>query len=342
MDSVTQAALGATLAGAFAGKSLGRPAFLVGGLLGTLPDLDVVIDYGSAVANFTQHRGFSHSLFLLAPLSIILGWALWRWRPQVSLARWLTLTGLILFTHPILDAFTTYGTQLFWPIGPPVAISSIFIIDPLYTLPLVAACITFLVRPPAPRVMVAGLLLSSLYLGWTLVAQQWMTERVKPALAEAGLEDYQLLVQPMPFNTLLWRATAISEERRIEIVTGVLDGDQPLTLEQFSRHPELRRQVADLPEVRQLEWFTKGFLQYTQSGDQVIATDIRLGVPGAHPFSFVVAENSEQGLAPVNSTRIPRPALKSDAADLLWGRMTGALPVLCLGTLSAPAPGEGC
>ena len=80
MDSITQAALGASLAGAVAGKTLGRSALLVGAVLGTLPDLDVIIDYGTAVANFTQHRGFSHSLFVLLPLSVLLAFALHRWR----------------------------------------------------------------------------------------------------------------------------------------------------------------------------------------------------------------------------------------------------------------------
>ena len=112
MDSVTQAALGACIAGAVAGKTLGRSAVLTGALLGTLPDLDVVIDYGTAVANFTQHRGFSHSLLILAPLSVLIAWALWRWQPKVSFQRWLLLVGLILITHPILDVFTTYGTPV--------------------------------------------------------------------------------------------------------------------------------------------------------------------------------------------------------------------------------------
>ena len=129
MDSITQVALGASLAGAVAGKTLGRTALVIGAGLGTLPDLDVIIDYGSAVANFTQHRGFSHSLFILVPLAVLLAWLLWRWRPQLSFPRWLTLTALVLVTHPLLDSFTTYGTQLFWPLGPPVALSSIFIIQ---------------------------------------------------------------------------------------------------------------------------------------------------------------------------------------------------------------------
>ncbi len=42
-----------------------RKALLVGAMLGTLPDLDVFIDFGDAVRNFTYHRGFSHSLFIL-------------------------------------------------------------------------------------------------------------------------------------------------------------------------------------------------------------------------------------------------------------------------------------
>ena len=162
MDSITQAALGATLAGAVAGKALGRSALLTGALLGTLPDLDVVIDYGTAVANFTQHRGFSHSLLILAPLSLLIAWGRWRWKPAISYRRWLALVALILITHPLLDAFTTYGTQLFWPFGAPVAITSIFIIDPLYTLPLLAGCLAFLVRPPARPALGLALGLSTL------------------------------------------------------------------------------------------------------------------------------------------------------------------------------------
>lgn len=342
MDSITQAALGATLAGAVAGKTLGRSALLTGAVLGTLPDLDVVIDYGTAVANFTQHRGFSHSLFVLAPLAVALAWLLWRWKPLLSFQRWLALTGLILITHPLLDAFTTYGTQLFWPFGPPVAISSVFIIDPLYTLPLLGGCLFFLVRPPARSAVVAGLVVSTLYLGWSVLAQQVITQRVQSALAEAGLGSPELLVQPMPFNTLLWRATALQGDQRVEIVTGFLDGDAPLNLEHFPRRPDLAAAVSDLPEAQRLEWFTRGFLDYDQVGDQITATDIRLGIPGAHPFTFVLATRNGSVVEPRASFRTPRPGVDTEALVLLWTRMTGETPVLCLASLSSPAPGQRC
>jgi len=342
MDSITQAALGASLAGAVAGKTLGRPALLIGAALGTLPDLDVVIDYGTAVANFTQHRGFSHSLFILLPLSVLLAFAFHRWRPAVGLGRWFALTALILLTHPLLDAFTTYGTQLFWPIGPPVAISSIFIIDPLYTLPLLAGIMAFLIRGPQTSVVMAGLLLSTLYLGWSVTAQQIISERVEPTLATQGLEDAPRLVQPMPFNTILWRVTVVGEDRRAEIVTGFLDDDGPITVEYFPRDPSLARAALSLPEGQRLEWFTRGFLHYDRSGGQLTATDIRLGIPGAHPFTFILAQYDGDELTPEPSSRLERPAIGGELLGVLWSRMTGSAEVLCLASLTLPPPGEGC
>ncbi|MEJ2129921.1 MAG: metal-dependent hydrolase [Woeseiaceae bacterium] len=133
MDSVTQAALGAAIGGAIAPAGLRRKALLAGAALGTLPDLDVLIDYGDAVANFTYHRGFSHSLFVLPPFAVLLWLALRRWWAPVREApwRWLAIIGLALITHPLLDAHTAYGTQLLWPLTvPPTMWATLFIIDP--------------------------------------------------------------------------------------------------------------------------------------------------------------------------------------------------------------------
>ncbi len=342
MDSITQVALGASLAGAVAGKTLGRSSLLIGAALGTLPALDVVIDYGTAVANFTQHRGFSHSLLVLLPLSFVLAYAFYRWRPALSYQRWFATVALVLLTHPLLDAFTTYGTQLFWPFGSPVAISSIFIIDPLYTLPLLAGVMAFLFRGPQTRAVMAGLVLSTLYLGWSVTAQQIISDRVQPALAEVGLKDAPRLIQPMPFTTILWRVTVLGEDRRVEIVTGFLDSDGPVTLEYFPRDPELVKAAESLAEGRRLEWFTGGFLHYERTNGKLAATDIRLGIPGAHPFTFILAMDNGDGLIPQPSARLERPAVAGDLPGVLWERMTGSAEVLCLASLTLPPPGEGC
>ena len=146
-------------------------------MLGTLPDLDVFVDFGDAVRNFTYHRGFSHSLFVLPGVAALIWLALRRWWAPVREApgRWFVAIGLALVTHPLLDAHTAYGTQLFWPLAvTPTSWSTIFIIDPLYTLPLLVGVIViggWGARRNAGRVLITGLVLSTAYLGWTWIGK---------------------------------------------------------------------------------------------------------------------------------------------------------------------------
>src|SRR5690606_35124090 len=122
MDSLTQILLGGAVAAACVPARHRRAALGAGAVLGTPPDLDVIplhllgLD---PVLNRTRRRG---GRVAAAP------------RP------WLAAIALALLTHPLLDAFTVYGTQLLWPLPlSPVMWSSVFIIDPLYTLPLLLA-----------------------------------------------------------------------------------------------------------------------------------------------------------------------------------------------------------
>jgi inner membrane protein len=152
MDSLSQIVLGASIQGSILGKYQGRKAYLYGAMLGTLPDLDVFIDYGDPISNMTYHRGFSHSLFVLTALGLIGAWLISRYHQwcdlplPYSFGRLALAITLVLTTHPILDSFTVYGTQLLWPLHEslsltPISIASMFIIDPLYTLPLLIAMI---------------------------------------------------------------------------------------------------------------------------------------------------------------------------------------------------------
>ena len=107
----------------------------------------------------------------------------WTWlgrrfrpHPDYSATRLWLCIWLILFTHVLLDALTSYGTQLFWPLtSAPVAISSIFIIDPLYTLPLLLAVIVGLfagMGSAGLRWQRTALVVSSVYLLSTLAGKQ--------------------------------------------------------------------------------------------------------------------------------------------------------------------------
>lgn len=204
MDSITQAVLGASIQGALLGRWQGRKALLYGAILGTLPDLDVVIDYGDAVADMTYHRGFSHSLFVLTGLALLLTWLTRRFRHNsgYSSHRLFITLWLVLITHPLLDSFTSYGTQLLWPLTPiPTAWSSIFIIDPLYTVPLCIAVVLGLLyglRDKAAKAPAMALLVSSLYLASTLGGKYMAEQRVESQLAVQGIQAESIFSTPTP------------------------------------------------------------------------------------------------------------------------------------------------
>ncbi len=296
-------------------------------MLGTLPDLDVIIDYGDAVADMTYHRGFSHSLFVLSALALALTLLIRKLHPDPGYsARRLFLTlWLVLITHPLLDAFTSYGTQLLWPLQtPPVAWSSVFIIDPLYTLPCwwrsswawSGACATARSGWRSPRYACPPSDLASTLGG------KWMAEqRVQSVLAQRGIQADMLFSTPTPFNSLLWRVIVIEGDDYHEALVGWLD-DAPPRLERIPRGSELARVLRHSPQHQRLGWFTQGVLRYDRIGNELIVTDLRLGMTGFHPFRFVFAEHLDgrwQPLAQVE--RLPFSRGQPEHLLTLWQRI---------------------
>ncbi|NYS77080.1 MULTISPECIES: metal-dependent hydrolase [Halomonadaceae] len=338
MDSVTQAALGAAIGGAVLGRRLGRKAILIGAVLGTLPDLDVIIDYGDAVANVTEHRGFSHSLFVLTGLATLLALMSARFAPitAISLPRWWCFYTLILVTHPLLDALTTYGTQLLWPLDvTPAAWPIIFIIDPLYTLALLIALGFGLVSLRVRKACTWGLVISCVYLTMAAGAKVMIEQRIAPVLAEQGLQEAPLLIQPTPFNIVLWRATVMDGDRYYESLISVFDGNSQPRLEPLIRNAALEAPLLASLQGQRLAWFAGPFLRYEarwmDGKETLIATDIRLGFPGFHPFSFTLATLEEERWVPlavseqVESSR----GIQMTTLSRLAARAAGNTSALC-------------
>lgn len=298
MDSVTQAVLGAGIAGALMGPRYGRKAILAGAALGTLPDLDVLIDYGHPLAQMINHRGFSHSLFVLTGVSFLLAWLARRFRLHADgqgYGRLLLTILLILITHPVLDAFTSYGTQLWWPLRPtPASWSSIFIIDPFYTLPLLAGVLIALVagmRPAMSRAFGWLLLLGASYLLASLAAKQWAEHRVNDMLAEQGRRPVAMFSAPQPFNIVLWRVVArLDDGNFVEAVTGMLDDRDPEFIE-FPSNAELGEALQPRTDIEGLRWFTGDWLRYDDIQGQLIVSDLRMGIgTGHYSFRFLIGE----------------------------------------------------
>lgn len=343
MDSLTQLALGAAIGTAVLGRRAGPRAALWGAFCGTLPDLDVLIPYGDPIRNFTYHRGVSHSLFWLTVAAPLVAWLIDRCQRSFGRDRgvryqdWLLLAWLALVTHPLLDAFTVYGTQLLLPFSDyPVGLGSIFIIDPLYTVPLlvgvIAACrLHRRAQPRAARWNGAGLVASTAYLAWSLAAQWHVGNVVARTAAATNLDGGRTLVTPTPFNTLVWRVVVMDDDAYYEGFRSLLDDGATVTLQRHAHDPALLARVRDDWHVRRLEWFSKGFYAVreidesppsaasrsnagtrvpgaideaparpdapsTTPGTSIVMTDLRMGQTPWFIFSFVVAEHTADGV----------------------------------------------
>ena len=299
MDSLTQILLGGAVAAAVAPPEHRRAALLAGAGLGTLPDLDslpIWLLTDDPVALMTLHRGASHSLFVLPLLGALLWWFFRRRGGRVTRApaRWFWAIQLALLTHPLLDAFTVYGTQLLWPLpAPPVMWSSLFIIDPLYSVWLLAgfaAAFAWRARPAAQRALVAGLVLSTGYLGWSLLAKSMVEREADQALAALGLEDAPRLSVPTPFNTMLWRVVAMTPGGYVEGFRSVVADRGPMQFREYHSDVAALEAASGVPAVARLAWFTHGFLGAQQQDGELVLRDVRMGQEPDYFFNFAVAE----------------------------------------------------
>lgn len=293
MDSLTQIALGAAVGVAVMGRRTAVwKAALWGGIAGTLPDLDVLIDHGNAVLNMVRHRGESHSFFYLTLFSPLLAWGVSKIHGEGALfKRWWLALWLVLITHPMLDAMTVYGTQLLLPFSNhPFGVNSIFIIDPAYTVPLIVGVVAALRLNNARglRWNALALVLSTLYLGWSVLAQQHVERIARISLQAEGIPAQALLVTPAPLNTVLWRLVATTPERYYEGFYSLLDATRTVRWSAYPRGAELYEQHRDNDAVQRIAAFTKGLFSLQRVDGRLLLTDLRMGQEPAYAFRFDV------------------------------------------------------
>ncbi|MEO5696719.1 MAG: metal-dependent hydrolase [Burkholderiaceae bacterium] len=298
MDSLSQIALGAAVGLAAMGRRTAPwKAALWGAVAGTLPDLDVLIDHGDPIRNMVLHRAETHALFWLTLASLPLAAVVARMHGERACwRRWWLALWLVLVTHPLLDAMTVYGTQLALPFSNhPFGVGSVFIIDPLYTLPLLVGAGWALTTRGSARGRAAnlvGLVLSTAYLGWGVLAQQHVERIARASLAAQGIAAERVLVTPTPFNSVLWRVVAIAGERYFEGYHSLLDAEPRIGFDGFERGTALAAALHGVEGVQRIAAFSKGFFKLYQDGARVLISDLRMGQEPGYVFTFAVAQRS--------------------------------------------------
>ncbi|MCH8534084.1 MAG: metal-dependent hydrolase [Flavobacteriaceae bacterium] len=291
MDSLTQIVLGASVGEVVLGKKIGNRAPFYGAIAGTIPDLDVLTGYFlDPVTAVEVHRGFSHSIVFCILFAPLFGYLLSFFE---SKANWKELSWLMfwgLFTHPLLDAFTTWGTQFFWPLEINLAFKSVFVIDPLYTLPFLF-CLVMAMRKPKSSTLRRkwnywGIGLSSTYLLMGLVLKFFSYQAFENALEEQHINYIEIQNRPAPLTTLLWSANVKTED-------GFYIGDysffdtENINFRFFPKNHHLAEAVIHENDVKRLQKISEGWYTFSVDEDEkLFFNDLRFGL-----LSFDADEN---------------------------------------------------
>ena len=339
MDSITQIVLGAACGEAVLGKKIGNRALLFGAIGGTIPDLDVFVGkllFNNEIDAMAFHRGFMHS-FLFAILAAIgfgmlVFWIYNRGKRygMTTQKEWMWLFFASIFTHPILDSFTAYGTQLFAPFSNyRVAFNNIAVADPFYTFPFLTALIIMMCfkRTSTKRrlFLYLGLGFSSLYMLSTLVNKYHVNGVYKQALAEQKFDYIRFQTQPTILNNILWYGIAETSDAYYVGFYSILDTEA--TINKWHKLPKNHELIEGMPkDLETLAWFSDGYynLSETASLDTYLFKDLRYPLmdendPNSSIFKFTITKTNDRWeAAPFYASD-----LNEGAFDAFWTRLKG-------------------
>jgi len=345
MDSLTQITLGAAVGEAVLGRKVGNRAILWGAVGGIIPDLDIIPSlFMDDMARLSIHRGLSHSILFSVLLAPLLGYLVARWyrrrerpaggkpaaaqrpvggkQPAVEkghaaelrpitgkspgFGEWTLLFFLALSTHFILDCFTSYGTQIFYPFSTyRVALNSISIVDPIYSLPLlIPVIIILMMRNPQRRRMLnmIGLGLSTLYLLFTLVNKWQVTAVFEQSLRDQKIHYNRIMTVPTFLNNLLWLGVAEGDNSFHVAYYSILEKNREIPFTAIRKNHHLIEHLRDTDAVRKLEWFWRGYFAVEQRNGIFFLNDIKhvvLSGSSGKPtfiFSMMIHEGTDGAL----------------------------------------------
>jgi inner membrane protein len=334
MDSLTQIAIGAATGEAVLGKKLGNKAVMWGAVAGTISDLDVIPGMlFDDPGRLLFHRGFSHSLVFVLIATPVFSWLFSRFYRDrnVSYREWATYFGLIFFFSIFIDAFTTYGTQLLWPLKYRFEFNTIFVVDPLFTLPLIISTVWLMFKkrnlPSRAVINKTGLAISAVYLMFTVVNKQMINRVFESSLADQNISYQNMITNPGPANQVLWKAVVETDDRFLTGYYSHFDEDKKIRFEVAPKNHHLLTPLENFPQVEKILRFTKGYYTVEKSGQGFLINDLRFGKivnwqTGEGQYVFRYRVKVEKGKVIVEEAEKTFD-ISTDLLEQLWKRING-------------------
>jgi inner membrane protein len=197
---------------------------------------------------------------------------------------WVWLFFWSIFTHPILDSCTPYGTQLFQPFWDyRVAWNNISVVDPVYTLPFLLCLIIAMIytRNHSRRSLFnwLGIGLSTAYLLFTFYNKYRVNQVFTESLAKEQIQYERYMTTPTIFNNILWQGVAEGDTAYYHALYSLWD--KKAEIESFTTLPknhELLQGIEEERDVEILKWFSNGYYNVLDHPDgRLQFNDLRYG-----------------------------------------------------------------
>ncbi|MDA9919911.1 metal-dependent hydrolase [bacterium] len=282
MDPLSQAVLGSVASQSVRNKTSLIRVGTIGALAGMAPDLDVLIQSATdPLLSLEYHRQFTHSLIFIPLGAALCALVFWPFVRRHMSYRQVWLVALVGYaTHGLLDACTTYGTMLLWPFSDArIAWSNISVVDPLFTLPLLAAVVLAGTNQSA-LIARLGMLWGLLYLAFGLVQQDRATTAGEVLAASRGHDPVAISAKPSFGNILLWKVIYEHNDRyyvdAVRVTNGIklFEGDNVARLNIEKHFPWLRAGSQQAKDLERFRWFARDYLAVDEDDSQFVV-DIR-------------------------------------------------------------------
>ena len=281
MDPVTQGAFGAIFAQTISSKKKILVGSIVGCFAGLAPDLDIFIRSASdPLLKLEYHRQFTHSLIFI-PIGALIVTLFSRllFKKYLSWSETYLFSFLGLATHGLLDACTSYGTQLLWPFTDErISWNYISVVDLFLTIPVILAII-FAIIMKNKYITLFGIVYILVYLTFGAY-QENRAQFVGKSIANLrGHESKDLTAKPSLGNLFLWKT--IYEDDGFYYVDAVrlfskseyCQGTKIKKLYLPNDFPELDIKTQQYKDIIRFDWFSQGYLGKVI--DKNIITDVR-------------------------------------------------------------------
>ena len=281
MDPLSQGTVGAAFAQSTANKNNILRISIIGFLAGLAPDLDVLIQSSTDPILFLEyHRQFTHSLIFIPFGSLIVALLIFPLVKRSMGFKIVYLASLLGYaTHGLLDACTSYGTQLFWPFSNDrVTWNNISIIDPIFTIPVLVLLGTAIkTKKKIFSFFAIGWITFYLSLGF-IQYERTLSAAIELAHSR-GHNAERLTLKPSFGNLILWKSIYKHEEEfYVDAIRTVksstwCSGESIRAFDYKYHLTTLDDESQQKKDIERFRWFSQDYLGYDE--EKNIVTDVR-------------------------------------------------------------------